>query len=201
MSRRAAAHRRELQGGADVAAAGVGEPRQSGARERGRELRAVCRGRADRERRRDLDVGHGGLRRGLFLGASRPRDRAHQWHRPAQGAHHPLHDRLDRVHHVRDRRPQARNVTIRRAVWRWTHTLLHWKNSSNKSDQGARMSAAKPVREYQESRIEDEPILGAVLVLPSGAIQPLTLWERVLVRLRLTSAKALEARYFNLANS
>jgi hypothetical protein len=29
----------------------------------------------------------------------------------------------------------------------------------------------------------------------------LTLWERVLVRLRLTSAKALEARYFNLANS
>ena len=43
------------------------------------------------------------------------------------------------------------------------------------------MSAAKPVREYQESRIEDEPILGAVLVLPSGTIQPLTLWERVLV--------------------
>jgi len=39
-----------------------------------------------------------------------------------------------------------------------------------------------------------------VLVLPSGTIQPLTLWERVLVRLRLTSAKALEARYFNLAN-
>ena len=39
------------------------------------------------------------------------------------------------------------------------------------------MSAAKPVREYQESRIEDEPILGAVLVLPSGTIQPLTLWE------------------------
>jgi hypothetical protein len=36
-------------------------------------------------------------------------------------------------------------------------------------------------REYQESRIEDEPILGAVLVLPSGTVQPLTLWERVLV--------------------
>ena len=63
------------------------------------------------------------------------------------------------------------------------------------------MSAAKPVREYQESRIEDEPILGAVLVLQSGTIQPLTFWERVLVRLRLTSAKALEARYFNLANT
>ena len=62
------------------------------------------------------------------------------------------------------------------------------------------MSADKPVREYQESRIEDEPILGAVLVLPSGTIQPLTLWERVLVALHLTSAKALEARYFNLAN-
>ena len=45
------AHRRELQGRADVAAAVVGEPRQPGARERGRELRAVRRGRAGRERR------------------------------------------------------------------------------------------------------------------------------------------------------
>lgn len=63
------------------------------------------------------------------------------------------------------------------------------------------MSAVKPVREYQESRIEDEPILGAVLVLPSGTIQPLTLWERILVALRLTTAKALEARYFQVANS
>jgi hypothetical protein len=66
------------------------------------------------------------------------------------------------------------------------------------SDPGASMSET---REYKESRIEDEPILGAVLVLPSGTIQPLTFWERVLVRLRLTSAKALEARYFHLANS
>jgi hypothetical protein len=56
-------------------------------------------------------------------------------------------------------------------------------------------------REYQESRIEDEPILGAVLVLPSGTVQPLTRWERVLVALRLTSAKALEARYFQSANA
>ena len=61
------------------------------------------------------------------------------------------------------------------------------------------MSAAKPVREYQESRIEDEPILGPVLVLPSGTIQPLTFWERVLVRLRLIGAKTLEARYFESA--
>ncbi len=54
-------------------------------------------------------------------------------------------------------------------------------------------------REYQESRIEDEPILGPVLVLPSGTIQPLTLWERILVRLRLIGAKTLEARYFQSA--
>ena len=63
------------------------------------------------------------------------------------------------------------------------------------------MSTTDQSREYQESRIEDEPILGPVLVLPSGTIQPLTFWERVLVRLRLMSAKSLEARYFNLANS
>ena len=81
-----------------------------------------------------------------------------------------------------------------------THSVT-LENSSEQSDpQEQNMSAAKPVREYQESRIEDEPILGAVLVLPSGTIQPLTLWERILVALRLTSAKALEARYFNLAN-
>jgi hypothetical protein len=62
------------------------------------------------------------------------------------------------------------------------------------------MSEVRHGREYQESRIEEEPILGAVLVLPSGAIQPLTFWERVLVWLHLTSAKQLEARYFGLAN-
>ena len=55
---------------------------------------------------------------------------------------------------------------------------------------------SESTREYQESRIEDEPILGPVLVLPSGTIQPLTFWERVLVRLRLIGAKTLEARYF-----
>jgi hypothetical protein len=61
------------------------------------------------------------------------------------------------------------------------------------------MSATKGMRDYQESRIEDEPILGAVLVLPSGTIQPLTRWERLLVALRLISAKRLEARYFQSA--
>jgi hypothetical protein len=58
---------------------------------------------------------------------------------------------------------------------------------------------SESTREYQESRIEDEPILGPVLVLPSGTIQPLTFWERVLVRLRLIGAKRLEARYFESA--
>jgi len=58
---------------------------------------------------------------------------------------------------------------------------------------------SESTREYQESRIEDEPILGPVLVLPSGTIQPLTFWERVLVRLRLIGAKTLEARYYQSA--
>ncbi|MBV9892206.1 MAG: hypothetical protein JO090_15135 [Rhizobacter sp.] len=58
---------------------------------------------------------------------------------------------------------------------------------------------SESTREYQESRIEDEPILGPVLVLPSGTIQPLTFWERVLVRLRLIGAKTLEARYLHSA--
>ena len=48
---------------------------------------------------------------------------------------------------------------------------------------------------YQESRIDDEPILGSVLTLPDGRIQPLTFWEKVLVNLRLLNAKTLEARY------
>lgn len=56
-----------------------------------------------------------------------------------------------------------------------------------------------PVRAYKESRIEDEPILGPVLSLPDGRIQPLTWLERVLLALRLTNAKALEARYYRPA--
>lgn len=58
------------------------------------------------------------------------------------------------------------------------------------------MSDAVQVREYQESRIEDEPILGPVLAMPDGRIQPLTWVERLMVRLHLTNAKTLEARYF-----
>jgi hypothetical protein len=70
-------------------------------------------------------------------------------------------------------------------------------SSGDRPSQETTMSES--TREYQESRIEDEPILGPVLVLPSGTIQPLTFWERVLVRLRLIGAKTLEARYFQSA--
>ena len=63
------------------------------------------------------------------------------------------------------------------------------------------MRALRLERTYQESRIEEEPILGPVLVLPSGTIQPLTFWERVLVRLRLLDAQAIEARYFQSATT
>ena len=63
------------------------------------------------------------------------------------------------------------------------------------------MNEAVKVREYQESKIEDEPILGSVLTMPDGSIQPLTWLEKVLVALRLTNAKVLEARHFKPANS
>ena len=63
------------------------------------------------------------------------------------------------------------------------------------------MNDSTPVRAYKESRIEDEPILGAVLALPDGRIQPLTWMERVLVKLHLTDAKALEARYWKPAGA
>jgi hypothetical protein len=49
--------------------------------------------------------------------------------------------------------------------------------------------------EFQESKIEEEPILGRVLVMPGGRVQALTFVERVLVTLGLTNAKRLEARY------
>ena len=49
---------------------------------------------------------------------------------------------------------------------------------------------------YQESTIADEPILGPVLFLPDGSIRQLSWFERLLVALRLTTAKDLEARYF-----
>lgn len=51
------------------------------------------------------------------------------------------------------------------------------------------------VEEFRESRIEDEPILGRVLVMPGGRIQSLTFLEKVMLALRLTDAKRLEARY------
>jgi hypothetical protein len=52
--------------------------------------------------------------------------------------------------------------------------------------------------DFQESKIENEPILGRVLVFPGGRIQPLTFVERLLVRLGLTNAKRLEARYTSM---
>jgi hypothetical protein len=54
-------------------------------------------------------------------------------------------------------------------------------------------------QDFKESRIEDEPILGRVLVFPGGRVKPLTLMERIMVTLRLTNAKRLEARYLKLA--
>ena len=65
---------------------------------------------------------------------------------------------------------------------------------------GAHMNDAMRAREYQESKIEDEPILGPVLALPDGRIQPLTWLERLLLRLHLTNAKLLESRYFKPAS-
>ena len=63
------------------------------------------------------------------------------------------------------------------------------------------MNDSMPRADYQESKIEDEPILGTVLTLPDGSIQPLTWSERVLFMLGLTNAKLLEARYFRPLNS
>ena len=51
------------------------------------------------------------------------------------------------------------------------------------------------IEEFRESRIEEEPILGRVLVMPGGRIQSLTFMEKVMLALRLTDAKRLEARY------
>jgi hypothetical protein len=53
--------------------------------------------------------------------------------------------------------------------------------------------------QFQASKIEEEPILGTVLRMPDGRIQPLTFKERMLVMLHLTNAKSLEARYLRLA--
>jgi hypothetical protein len=58
------------------------------------------------------------------------------------------------------------------------------------------MSESTQTAQYQESTIADEPILGPVLFLPDGSIRQLSWFERLLVALRLTTAKDLESRYF-----
>jgi hypothetical protein len=58
------------------------------------------------------------------------------------------------------------------------------------------MYDATLVRGYQESTIEEEPILGRVLALPDGRVQPLGWWDRLLLALGLTNANRLEAKYF-----
>ena len=63
------------------------------------------------------------------------------------------------------------------------------------------MKPASRTPDYQESRIEDEPILGPVLVMKNGFVQPLSFLERLMVTLRLTNAKTLEQRYLRAANS
>ena len=57
------------------------------------------------------------------------------------------------------------------------------------------MKHAAYAREFTESRIEDEPILGTVLVMPDGRIQPLTLMQRIRLMFGLTDAKSLETHY------
>jgi hypothetical protein len=55
--------------------------------------------------------------------------------------------------------------------------------------------------DFSHSRIEDEPILGMVLRLSDGSVRPLSLWERLLVALRLADAKALESRHTRTARA
>lgn len=52
------------------------------------------------------------------------------------------------------------------------------------------------LHDYSESRIEDEPILGPVLQMPDGSVHQLTWLERMMVKVKLTDAKALASRYF-----
>ncbi len=58
------------------------------------------------------------------------------------------------------------------------------------------MYNATLVRGYPESTIEEEPILGRVLALADGRIQPLTWWDRWRLAFGLTNASQLEAKYF-----
>jgi hypothetical protein len=57
------------------------------------------------------------------------------------------------------------------------------------------------IRPYQESKIEDEPILGPVLTLPDGRIRPLSWLERLQVALGLANAKTLELRHWRPVGS
>ena len=52
---------------------------------------------------------------------------------------------------------------------------------------------------YPESTIEEEPILGRVLALPDGRIQPLNWRDRLLLWLGLTDARQLAGKYFGKA--
>lgn len=58
----------------------------------------------------------------------------------------------------------------------------------------AQAGSARDRRDVQDSRIEDEPLLGPVLKLPDGSMRRLSWHERVLVALRLTDAPSLAAR-------
>lgn len=49
---------------------------------------------------------------------------------------------------------------------------------------------------YPESTIEEEPILGRVLALPDGRIQPLSWRDRFLLAIGLTDARQLAGKYF-----
>jgi hypothetical protein len=49
---------------------------------------------------------------------------------------------------------------------------------------------------YPESTIEEEPILGRVLALPDGRVQPLSWRDRLLLTFGLTDARQLAHKYF-----
>jgi hypothetical protein len=55
--------------------------------------------------------------------------------------------------------------------------------------------------EFQESVIDEEPILGTVLRMADGRIQTLTPFEQLLVTLRLINARQLEARHARAAKA
>ena len=63
------------------------------------------------------------------------------------------------------------------------------------------MNDASKVPQYQESRIEEEPLLGLVLTMPDGSMKPLTWFEKMMVALHITNAKLLEARHFKPVSS